>query len=656
MTSTTDVKPLIPASTKLPELTFKVIIFSIVLAALLAAANAYLALKIGTTISASIPASVLAIGLLRMFKKSNVLECNIIQTAASGGEGIAAAISFILPALIILGYWKNFPYWETAGITFLGGILGVMFSIPLRRVLLRLPALRFPEGTAIGNVLKISSNGGTNLKVLASGGAAGALISLFETGFNVISSSMQMWFAPGNFLMGMGVGFSPATFAAGFIVGYEVAISLFAGVIIGWVILIPILSAVYGIQPHVSTYHSVLHLWDHKLRFVGVGLMLVGGVWTLIRLADPVIRGIRVSFETLQRGGESTYKLPRTERDIPLFWMMITVVMFALLVYTLVYHYFSSVGLPYSNNYLLFAAFITVMFVLVVGFMMATVCGYFTGLVGSSNNPLSGIMLSALLALGLLFFFLFHKNFGHHTEKVTAMIIIVATIVSAVAAISNENIQDLKAGQMVGATPWKQQFILCIGVAVSALVIGPVLELLFKAYGMGGIFPHPGMDVSQMLPAPQAGLMAAVASGLRGGQQLPWSMVLLGCGLAVVIIVIDEILRRRSRHRLPALAVGLGVYLPPEIMIPIVVGGLMNYLVRRKSSMESNQSGILLACGLVAGAALMGVFLAIPFVLMGSSSALSLVPTSFKPIANILGILMILSLCAWIYRVSVKEA
>ena len=394
--TTNDDEPLYPAHVNLPEITFRAIVISIILAALLAAANAYLALKMGTTISASIPASVLAIGILRFFKNSNVLESNIIQTAASAGEGVAAAVSFILPAMVVLHYWQGFPYWQTMLITSMGGLLGVLFSIPLRRVLLDLPRLKFPEGTAIGNVLKMSAAKNANqMKLLGLGGLVGSLASFAQTGLQVMVDNLQLWAQSGRALFGMGFGFAPATLAAGYIIGIEVGISLLVGVVYSWVILVPILSHIYG-APHVkSAYDSVMALWTSQLRYIGVGVMLVGGVWTLLKLIRPVFEGIRLSFGSFSsmRGKGKTAEVPRTERDAPITWVLIGTVVLAIGLFFLVMHQFSLYSLPISQGFLLMAGFAIIAFVLIVGFLLATVCGYFTGLVGSSNNPLSGILI-----------------------------------------------------------------------------------------------------------------------------------------------------------------------------------------------------------------------------------------------------------------------
>lgn len=659
-------KPLIPASESLPELTLKVIIISVILAVVLAAANAYLALKIGTTISASIPASVLAIGILRFFKNSNVLESNIIQTAASAGEGVASALAYSLPAMIILHAWSHFPFWEVSILSLLGGTLGVFFSVPLRRVLLNLPSLRFPEGTAIGNVLKATAQGSDQLRLMARGGLVGGLIALAQSGLEVIGSQMDIWTRIGPTILGMSLGFSPAPLAAGYIVGFEAGSSVLLGFIGGWLIILPyLISQMHSVPTH-DLYSFVMTVWSEKLRYVGVGVMLVGGIWTLLRLMKPVIDGLRVSFGSVSKINKGKrYKILRTEFDIPFplvfFGSLITLV----LLYWAIFHYSAIMGIQISGHRLQMIAGITVVYFLVVGFLLATICGYFTGLIGSTNNPLSGILILALLVIGLIFSLVIPAGSAVQNARVAGLMILVTTITAAIASISNENLQDLKAGQMVGATPWKQQFILLIGVAASSFVAAPILEMLYKAYGIGGVFPRAGMNPAHMLAAPQAGLMAAIATGIRS-HNLPWDMIAIGGGFALIAIVLDEVFRRVINWRVAVLAVGLGVYLPPQIMTPLIIGSLINLFVRLRvhrqksepakvKAREKQNDGVMLACGLVAGAALMGVFLAIPFMILGNTEALSIVPHSFIPIASVLGLLSSIAIVVWIWRVATQK-
>lgn len=654
-------EPLIPASKVLPEFTIKSIVLSVILAIILSASNAYLALKIGVTISASIPASVLALGILRFFKNHNVLESNLVQTAASAGEGVAAALAFILPAMIVLHVWQGFPYWETALITLLGGLLGVLFAVPLRRVLLNLPGLPFPEGTAIGNVLKASMEGGAGLKLMSLGGLIGGLVSLFQGGFKVVASNLQMWTLTERSVFGFAFGFNPAVLAAGYIIGFEVAISLFVGVVIGWIILLPIIGSIYGVSSVTTAYGASVYLWSHYLRYVGVGTMLVGGIWTLVSLLKPIVKGLSVSFVNLRKqnlAGEGA--MLRTEKDTPMSWVLIAIVVIAALSFTFLHFYFQGVSLLQTEQYMWFVTLLSVFYIIIVGFLLATISGYFCGLVGSSNNPLSGMLISAILLLSIIFLLIFQVESSEKAKYIASAVIVIATIMAGVSAISSENIQDLKAGKMVGATPWKQQLMMAIGVVVSAFVIGPILELLFNAYGMGGVYPHPGMDPTQMLAAPQAGLMASVAQGILT-RHLNWWMIFTGGVVAVIIIICDEFLKRRN-FRLPALAIGLGIYLPPEVIIPTVIGGFVSYLVKRhkrgaklttaqkERKRSKYQLGVLLACGMVAGSALMGVILAIPFVIIGSADALRLAGAGFSSVAHVLGIIVFLGLCYWLYR------
>ncbi|MDF2939989.1 MAG: Oligopeptide transporter [Gammaproteobacteria bacterium] len=659
--SSEDNKPLIPASTILPEFTIKAIILSLILAAVLAASNAYLALKLGQTISASIPASVLALGVLRFFKNSNVLESNLAQTAASAGEGVAAAISFVLPAMILVHAWIGFPYWETTLVTMVGGLLGVMFSIPLRPILLNLPELSFPEGTAIGNVLKASTQGGSQMKFLAQGGLVGAALSFAQDGLQFISDNWQIWTYTRQSLFGIGIGFSPALVAAGYIVGIRVGFSLFVGVILGWVMVLPAL-AMHFHEPHTTdAYDAAMDLWSNHLRFVGVGTMLVGGFFTLAQLIRPIIKGFSRSWEAMGKAKNSVEGVPRTEKDIPTPYVLLGLALLTLALLPLIGHYILSLQVLNHRFDLLITTVFSVCYVFVIGFILATICGYFTGLIGSSNNPLSGVLIIAVIILSLLYLVLFHGYIATQGTRVISLVILVITIIAAAASIANENIQDLKAGQMVGATPWKQQLMLALGVIVSALIIAPVLDLLFNAYGIAGVYPRPGMDPSQMLAAPQASLMAAVAQGVIM-HHLEWNMIGLGGLLAIGTIIVDRYLRGKNKC-LPTLAVGLGIYLPPEVITPAVIGAFVNYAVklylakRESGSVIDNpryNRGVLLACGLVAGSALMGVLLAIPFVIAGNSSVLAIVGPNFTMIANILGMVCLVGLGAWLYRTATR--
>lgn len=664
-----DEAPLISPNVSLPEITVKAVILAIILAVLLAASNAYLALKVGTTVAASIPAAVVSIAVFRLFRRSNVLENNLVQTAASAGEGLAAAATFILPALVILKFWEGFNFWQSAAITMVGGILGVLFSVPLRRVLLSLPILPFPEGTAIGNVLKASASAGTQIKNLFRGGVAGAAVALCQTGFEFVSSYFPLWVKKGNMLFGTTLGFDPVLIGAGYIIGINANLALFLGTISCWLIGVPVLCSIYGLPAGSDHYDMVMNLWDQHIRYIGVGTMMLAGVWTLLTLIKPMIKGVYKTFRKMNTENFSNKIQLRTEKDIPIYWVLSGIAVLVLLAFLFILFSIKSSGLLLTGNLVFGISLIALLAVLILGFLSALICGYLVGLIGSTNTPLSGILIINVLLLSLIIFPLIgteaNLHFHMNQQAAIAIVIFIVTIIGTAAVITNENIQDLKAGKMVGATPWKQQIMMIIGVIVSAIAIAPVLDLLFNAYGMGGVFPHPGMNPEQMLPAPQAGLLAALSQAVIG-HSLPWPMLMTGMIIAVICIGIDALAKRKG-YRLPVLAVGLGIYLPPEIIIPSVLGGLIHYLAARRLSQQTkalalseseqkktfkevSEKGVLLACGFVAGSALIGVVLAIPFVIEGNSDVLKLVSDNFLPIANILGLVITVLLLIWLYR------
>lgn len=662
----------IPASQNLPEITVKAVILSIILAAVLGAANAYLGLKVGLTISASIPAAVVSMGILRLFKKSNILENNIVQTATSASEALVAGIIYVLPALLILHFWGHFHYWETTLIAIIGGVLGVFFSIPLRRILLADKHLRFPEGVAIAQVLKVSEEKGGSLKLLIQGGLVGAAISFAQSGLQVISDNVQYWFKSGtNFVYGLQMGFEPAILAAGYIVGLNTALSSLIGITVGWFIGIPVLSHLVGFNATDSAASIAIHIWQSNVRYVGVGTMLFGGIWTLLTLLRPISQGIKSSLESVmqskQSGGISM--IPRTERDIPIHYMFIATILLLIPIACLLRHFVLQQHLPYSGLTQWGLVALGVLFIPVVGFIVSSVCGYFAGLVGSSNNPISGLALSALLVCSLLLLGVYSLqphtgNSANEMLGLAALAVVITTVTTCGAAITNDTIQDLKTGQLVGATPWKQQVMLILGAVASSFIIPPILSLLFNAYGIADIFPHPGMDPTQGLAAPQAALMATLARAVFQ-HNLPWDMILTGGAIAGITILIDNFLKTKGT-RLPVLAVGFGIYLPSSVTLPVVIGGIASYFIKHAAQKRAiaqgknadeiaeagnQKGGLIIACGLVAGSALMGVVLAIPFTIFQSTDILKIVGDGFSPIATTLAFASIAGLLYWIYRV-----
>jgi len=672
LNKTSSDSPIIPASQSLPEITVRSLILGVILTVILAAANAYLGLKVGQTVSASIPAAIISMSILRFFRNSNVLENTMVQTMASVGESLIAGVAFILPALIILHAWAGFYYWQTVIIAMLGGILGVLFTIPLRRALLQDKTLRYPEGVAISNVLRASSTKEkSDMKALTYGGLVGGLISLFQTGFQILTDTFDFWFKSSNTIFGFQLGLSPALIAAGYIVGINVAISFIVGCIIGWIVGIPVLGWTYGLPDASSASDAVMMIYRSHIRYIGVGTMLVGAVWTLMTLIKPIAQSIMASFASLAEtkkigGGKGAL---RTERDIPINYVVWATVFMLIPIFILIANYIVPANTEIGHSFHTIICAFSAVYVIIGGFIFCSISAYFAGLIGSSNTPVSGLLVSALLILCLLILALFSTIGGIQGKEVFGVILGIGTcvIISVGIAISNDTMQDLKVGQVVGATPWKQQLMLVLGVIVSAFVVPPILELLFNAYGIGGVFPHPGMNKAQMLSAPQAALMATVAQGVYT-HNLNWSMIILGAVIGLICIMIDEIVKRFGT-RLPVLAVGLAIYLPMNTTIPVVIGGLLAHLINvrlnktynnKRAEYESQISkhrhrGLLLACGIVAGASIMGVILAIPFAIKQSSDALKIMPAQYMDLAGTLSIVVTVIMCAWVYRVVMRK-
>jgi len=617
--------PYISASTVLPEITFKAVILGILLSMILAGANAYLGLFAGITVSASIPAAVISMAVLKLFRESNILENNIVQTSASAGESLAAGVIFTIPALIILGTWTDFNYWQTTMIAALGGVLGVLFTIPLRRALIVETPLRFPEGVATAEVLKVGDTGGAGIKYIAWAGMIGALFKLGDTGFRLWGGLLEKAWYVGGSIAYFGTNLSPALVGVGYIVGLNIAVLIFLGGALNWIVAIPIVAITHGIPADAANaVDAANELWSSQTRYLGVGAMVVGGLWALVSLRTSLVRGIRAGLEAYQRtrhGGVAADE--RTERDTPMQWVGIAIAVLVVPLFLLFTFFTDSIAVGGLMAVLM----------LVAGFLFAAVAAYMAGLVGSSNNPISGVTIATILASALLLVALL----GTQSIIGPAAAILIGAVVACSAAIAGDNLQDLKAGRIVGATPYKQQIMQVVGVVAAAFVIAPVLTLLLKAYGIGiptAAHPNP-------LAAPQATLMASVAGGVfRGG--LPWNMIVIGMGVGVGIILLDVWLEKRgSEFRTPVLAVAVGIYLPFQLSVAIFIGGLIAWAVRRYQSKVSagaadveqtslreaqttgDRHGLLFAAGLITGEALLGILLAIPIVVVGRADALA---------------------------------
>jgi putative OPT family oligopeptide transporter len=673
--SETPPEPYIPASESLPETTIKAFVLGAVLSAVLAGANAYLGLKVGMTVSASIPAAVISMAVLRLFRRHNILENNIVQTAASAGESLAAGVIFTLPALIMLGYWTKFEFLPTVAIALFGGCLGVMFTIPLRRALIIEAKLQFPEGVATGEVLKAGEQGGGGAALIAVAGIAGATLKLCQTGLKAVSSKIHFSASAGGANFSFGSELTGALLAVGYIVGLNIAVLVFAGGLISWLFGIPLFTAfadpetIAAITEGSTGYTAAEKIWSAQIRYMGVGAMATGGLWALVSLVKPIRAGIRSSFEAVRKAREGGGdEVPRTERDTPINIVIIGTLILAVPIFVIFWFVVDADKLGIGMGHRVGTVTVGAIFALVAGFLFSSVAGYMAGLVGSSNNPISGVTIATVLSFSLILLLILGSVIDFEVDREKAVVaaavaILVGGVVCCAAAIAGDNMQDLKAGQIVGATPYKQQIMQIVGVVAAALVIAPVLQLLFEAYGLGDVFPRPGMDADEALKAPQATLMSSVAIGVML-RDLPWSMIAIGAVIAVAIIVVDEVLKARgSSFRAPVLAVAVGIYLPIELSVPIFIGGMIAWGAARALAGSSadirakaGRRGLLFASGLITGEALVGILLAIPFAAAQSNKVLQLpLGESWSTPAEIIGVVAFVGFCVWLYKVASKR-
>ena len=627
-----------------PQLTIKAMVLGIVLAAVLAGANAYLGLFAGMTVSASIPAAVISMGILRLFRNSNILENNIVQTAASAGESLAAGVIFTLPALILMGYWNVFEYWWVCAIAGLGGLLGVLFTIPLRRSLIVEEGLAFPEGTATAHVLQAGERAGRGLKLLSLAAVTGAAVKFAETGLRLWPGVAQSaTYIGGSTVTYIGTNLSPALLSVGYIVGLNIAVLVFLGGVISWGIAIPIYSnwlspsdvglwAEY--QAGASAVDLAFSIWTSKVRYLGVGAMLVGGIWALVSMRGSLLAGVRSG---LQQHAQSGGFVPHTDADTPMKLVLLGIAVFVIPIFVLYQSIVASVGV----------GLVMTLTMVVTGFLFSSVAAYMAGLVGSSNNPISGVTIATILFASLLLLWM-----TGDAAIGPAAAIMIGGVVASAAAIAGDNMQDLKAGFILGATPWKQQLMQGLGVISSVLVMAPILNLLLVAYGIG----VPTAEHPNPLAAPQATLMQSVADGVfKGG--LPWDMVIIGAAVGISIIVVDEVLKARgASFRAPVLAVAVGIYLPLELSVPICIGGLIahyaNRVNARRGVADALRPGVLFAAGLITGEALLGILIAIP--IAGGKADLFAVPDEFH-VGGIVGLMVVAAVAYGLFRVAVSH-
>jgi|tagenome__1003787_1003787.scaffolds.fasta_scaffold20979655_4 putative OPT family oligopeptide transporter len=600
------------AGENIKELTLRGIILGALITVVFTAANVYLGLKIGITFATSIPAAVISMAVLKAFRDATIQENNIVQTIASAA-GTLSAIIFVLPGLIMVGWWTDFPFWLSVAVIGIGGILGVMYSVPLRRALVTTTDLPYPEGVAAAEVLKVGSGVGgaeenrRGLVLIAGSTIVSALYFLLAK-TRLVTDTAGKVFRVGSGASGISTSLSMALIGVGHLVGVAVGLAMVVGMVIAWGFVVPSWSHDAGLIAQAGgDLGALVHAAWLKARMVGAGCIGVAAIWTLLRIIGPIVAGIRSALAANRerkagRGGD----LPLTERDIPIGIVTGTILVSMIPIGLLLYA-FGSVA-PIAANPTT-TIVLSIIYTLIAGVVIAAVCGYMAGLIGASNSPISGVGILSVLGISLILVALYGKVGGDETKALVAFALFVTAIIFGVATISNNNLQDLKTGQLVEATPWRQQVALVLGVVFGALVIPPILNLLNETIGFQGA-PGAGPNA---LAAPQAAIISTIAQGVLGGN-LEWGLIGQGAIIGVVAVIVDEGLKRTSNKRLhlPPLAIGMGIYLPLEADLLIPVGAVLGWFYNRwamgsKSPAFAERMGVLMATGLIVGESLMGV-------------------------------------------------
>jgi len=638
----------------LKELTVRGIILGALVTVIFTASNVYLGLKVGMTFASSIPAAVISMAVLKFFKDSSILENNMVQTQASSA-GTLSSVIFVLPGLLMMGYWQDFPFWQTMLICAAGGTLGVLFTIPLRRAMVVNSDLPYPEGVAAAEILKAGNHadGDSGVKDIAYGGVLAGLVAFLTNGLRVMADGASAWIQTGKAAFQLPMGFSLALLGAGYLIGIVGGIAMLIGVILTWGVAVPYFTMSGDIAADTSLIDAAMVVWKTKVRFIGVGTIGIAAIWTLLILMKPMIEGMLHSFRMLKGGqAESEH---RVDIDLSPKTMIYILIATVVLIVISLHHFIAAA--PISPELSILLVVVCTFLAVFIGFFVAAASGYMAGLVGSSSSPISGIGIISVIVISLVLVSIGNASGLFETvdgqKFLTALTLFTASIVLTTATISNDNLQDLKTGLLVDATPWRQQVALIIGCFVGALVIAPVLEILYHAYGFSGALPRPDMDPSQALSAPQATLMTTISQGIFTNK-LEWTYILTGVGLGAVLITIDAFLKKVSNKvfGLPVIAVGIGIYLPPSINMPVIVGAFLAWIMTRhiaklgnkEVSAKAERFGTLFSAGLIVGESLMGVILA--FIIAasvttgGSEAPLSLNLENWDTIGEWLGLIV----------------
>lgn len=646
------------------EFSVRGIALGILITLVFTAAQVYLGLKVGLTFATSIPAAVISMALLSAFKDATIQENNIVQTIASAA-GTLASVIFVLPGLLMIGWWAEIPFWPTFGACAIGGVLGVMYTMPLRRALVSQSSLPYPEGVAAAEVLKVGTQSRAGAREGKAGlwaviwGALASAVFAFLGAAKLVAAELSHFVKFGNGSTGLGASSSLALVGAGHLMGITVGVAMLVGLVIAWGVLVPLLTAWNPAAEGVSFADHAMAVWRNDVRMMGAGTIGAAAIVTLATLAKPVIGGLKSAMESSRRAKQGGAEVPREDRDLPIFFVGLVTILSMVPAGWLLSSFLSGGPLSSISTTLVVVG---IGYILVAGMLAAAVCGYMAGLIGSSNSPVSGLAILTILGAATSVGWVGREVMGPDTaQALIAFALFVTTVVLAVAVIGNDNLQDLKTGQLVGATPWKQQIALIIGVFAGSCVVPPVLELLNHANGFAGA-PNANAISDQPLAAPQATLISTLAKGVIGGD-LPWHLVGYGALIGLGLVAIDFALKTFSnkKYSLPPLGVGLAIYLPSSVTTPVVVGAIAGYyfekaMRRKKHGEAASRLGVLVMSGFIVGESLFNVALAGLIVLTSKGEPLAIANTMSEATGMLVAIAVAAAVIVGLYRWSANSA
>ena len=645
------------------ELTLRGMVLGALITVVFTASNVYLGLKVGLTFASTIPAAVISMAVLKFAHGSNILENNLVQTEASAAGTISSVI-FVLPGLLMVGYWSGFPFWQTTLLCTAGGILGVIFTVPLRLAMVVHSDLPYPEGVAAAEILKVgchdpniensgAQQGGSGVKEIITGGALAGIVSLCTNGLRLAADSASYWFKSGAAIFQAPMGFSFALLGAGYLVGLAGGIAILIGLVLTWFGIIPYLSATLPQPSDMDMAGYAMSLWKNNVRFIGAGTIAIAAFWTLITLFKPMVEGMKLSIAAFSGKGEQAAH--REDLNLSPHSMLLWIAIAAVILVFCFHRFVADASLGSGMAWTL--VIVCTLLTILIGFIVAAACGYMAGLIGSSSSPISGIGIIATIIISLILLMIGEAGglFADEGNRkfLLALTLFCGTAILAAATISNDNLQDLKTGYLLRATPWRQQIALIIGTIVGSLVLSPVLELLYQSYGFAGAMPREGMDPSLAMNAPQATIMTTIAKGIFS-RDLQWNYIFTGMGIGAAAILFNLWLKKATHGRMtvPPLAIGMGIYLPPMITPPLIVGAFLaaitNHLIRKRYQdseprlKNAERVGTLFAAGLIVGESLIGVILAFIIVISvtsgGSDAPLAITPANWGATAEWLGL------------------